>query len=474
MNRAIKSTTNHNSDKTLVPSRLTEEMDFTSYSEGRAERFQRLKSSFAKRQLEANQTAEAWESLCSEVKTRMDRDFTDTLLKIKRYSKYLESDVQKAIALVDLVIPEAAQEIAKNHDQKVVKGPYWIIKKISAIFNPEWQKSCSITARELGLKIEYQRRRISDLKEQFKDIFTDLEALSTRFTREWGTPHPGGALDKLRGYLKSEEAQRIRDLAPTSFLKDVLLSVRLDSLLKQVCKEVRIHLNAALTAGKTELLRAEAQDNISLLENRIENSWRQYVDYAEQVCLGYIFYKSIGLDEQASEFLAQVSLLGEKQGRKTLAKLERNKMVNNGEHQELLDAILRGKNRCDQPSPPADPPASEQPAEKSPEPATRREIRYASLEQKTPFKEWLETLSPNIARGICERIGRFTNGNLGDFKTLRNCDNTIYEARSGSYRIYFSLMGREIIILHGGHKDDQERDIIKADFVLSRCCRNNH
>lgn len=474
MNRAIKSTTNHNSGKTLVPSRLTEEMDFTSYSEGRAERFQRLKSSFAKRQLEANQTAEAWESLCTEIKTRVDRDFTDTLLKIKRYSKYLESDVQKAIALVDLVIPEAAQEIAKNHHQKVVRGPYWITKKISAIFNPEWQKSCSMTALSLEFRIESKRLIIAELKKQFKDIFTDLEALDTRLIKEWGNPPPGGALDKLRGYLKSEEAQRIKDLAPTSFFKNVLLSARLDSLLKRVCAEVRIHLNAALAAEKTELLKSEAQGNVSLLENRIENSWRQYVDYAEQVCLGYIFYKSIGLDEQASEFLAQVSLLGEKQGRKTLAKLERDKMVNNGERQELLDAILQGKIKCDGPSPLAAPPASEQPAEKSPEPATRREIRYASLDAKTPFKEWLETLSPNIARGICERISRFTNGNLGDFKTLRNCDNTVYEARSGSYRIYFSLMGREIIILYGGHKDDQARDIAKADFILSNCYQNNH
>jgi putative addiction module killer protein len=86
-----------------------------------------------------------------------------------------------------------------------------------------------------------------------------------------------------------------------------------------------------------------------------------------------------------------------------------------------------------------------------------------------PFKEWLDDLKDVSARAkIRVRLDRVRLGNLGD---SRSVGDGVFELRidyGPGYRIYFSQEGKRIILLLlGGDKTTQERDIIQAKKFLN-------
>ncbi len=89
---------------------------------------------------------------------------------------------------------------------------------------------------------------------------------------------------------------------------------------------------------------------------------------------------------------------------------------------------------------------------------------YVADTGKKPFKEWLEGLKDLSGRAkIRVRLDRVRLGNLGD---NRSVGEGVLELRidyGPGYRIYFALDGnRLILLLLGGDKSSQERDITKA------------
>lgn len=98
------------------------------------------------------------------------------------------------------------------------------------------------------------------------------------------------------------------------------------------------------------------------------------------------------------------------------------------------------------------------------------EIRlYRSVDGKCPFLVWLEDLRDNIARHqIQMRLDRLRLGNLGNCKSL---GSGIYELKidyGPGYRIYFTFVEKEIVLLMvGGIKRTQTRDIEKAKLYLA-------
>ncbi len=97
--------------------------------------------------------------------------------------------------------------------------------------------------------------------------------------------------------------------------------------------------------------------------------------------------------------------------------------------------------------------------------ATPREIRiYITLEGKTPFLEWRDSLKDVRAKAkIIARLDRVEDGNLGDCKFV---GEGVYELRidyGPGYRIYFGQENNVIILLlWGGDKSNQSKDISKA------------
>ena len=95
---------------------------------------------------------------------------------------------------------------------------------------------------------------------------------------------------------------------------------------------------------------------------------------------------------------------------------------------------------------------------------------YQTAEGKKPFTEWLLDLKDKRAQvKLRARITRAELGNLGDWKALEGAEG-LYEMREHygpGYRIFFSIVGRKIILLLAGStKQDQRGVIAKAkDYI---------
>ena len=93
------------------------------------------------------------------------------------------------------------------------------------------------------------------------------------------------------------------------------------------------------------------------------------------------------------------------------------------------------------------------------------EIRhYVSRTGKDIFDDWLTQLADTRAQAkIAARINRLAAGNFGDCKPLRH---GLYELRidwGPGYRVYYAMVGRELVLLLcGGDKRKQAADIERA------------
>ncbi|MBN3894790.1 MULTISPECIES: type II toxin-antitoxin system RelE/ParE family toxin [unclassified Nostoc] len=94
-----------------------------------------------------------------------------------------------------------------------------------------------------------------------------------------------------------------------------------------------------------------------------------------------------------------------------------------------------------------------------------KEVRnYLTYNGINPFFEWFDSLRDRKAKAkIRARLDRVEAGNFGDCKSV---GDGVFELRidySSGYRVYFGQEGSAIIILLcGGDKSTQEKDIDKA------------
>lgn len=92
-------------------------------------------------------------------------------------------------------------------------------------------------------------------------------------------------------------------------------------------------------------------------------------------------------------------------------------------------------------------------------------IVYKTSAGKEPFSEWYLGLDRDTRYTITARLKRVRLGNLGDCKILKGAAG-VWELRidyGPGYRVYFGRQGDEILVLlAGGSKGSQERDIEKA------------
>lgn len=89
---------------------------------------------------------------------------------------------------------------------------------------------------------------------------------------------------------------------------------------------------------------------------------------------------------------------------------------------------------------------------------------YETENGKVPFSEWLIALRDVQASArILLRIDRAKQGNLGDHKFIADGMFELRVDTGTGYRVYFGRVNNElIVILWGGDKGSQQRDIEKA------------
>ena len=96
---------------------------------------------------------------------------------------------------------------------------------------------------------------------------------------------------------------------------------------------------------------------------------------------------------------------------------------------------------------------------------TECEIRILQLENgRVPYNEWYETLLDKRMRAAVQlRMARIRNGNFGDHKPV---GGGVFELRidlGPGLRIYYGeYQGKLVLLLGGGDKRTQQRDIATA------------
>ena len=92
-------------------------------------------------------------------------------------------------------------------------------------------------------------------------------------------------------------------------------------------------------------------------------------------------------------------------------------------------------------------------------------IVYATKTGREPYSVWEDALDTKTKAVVKNRLDRIKLGNFGDAKRIKNGDG-IWELRvdyGPGYRIYFGKKETTLIILlTGGNKKSQNRDITKA------------
>ena len=95
-----------------------------------------------------------------------------------------------------------------------------------------------------------------------------------------------------------------------------------------------------------------------------------------------------------------------------------------------------------------------------------------------PVKEWLDGMRRKKRlveyQKISTRIGRAAQGNFGDHRFLGGAFGELRIDYGLGYRVYFGLVGDELIVLlNGGAKDDQQADIELAKSRWERYLEEN-
>jgi putative addiction module killer protein len=89
--------------------------------------------------------------------------------------------------------------------------------------------------------------------------------------------------------------------------------------------------------------------------------------------------------------------------------------------------------------------------------------------QSTPtFDKWLQKLKDRSTRNrLLARLDRIETGNFGDFKQV---DTNLFELRfffGSGLRVYYAIKdGQVVLLLAGGDKSTQTKDIAKAKELL--------
>lgn len=97
----------------------------------------------------------------------------------------------------------------------------------------------------------------------------------------------------------------------------------------------------------------------------------------------------------------------------------------------------------------------------------RELVNYVDANGKEPFQQWLEGLESKARNIIQARLIRVRRGNFGD---CRGVGAGVSEFRidvGPGYRVYFGQDADTVVLLIGGTKKTQQKDIHKAQGFWS-------
>jgi len=105
-----------------------------------------------------------------------------------------------------------------------------------------------------------------------------------------------------------------------------------------------------------------------------------------------------------------------------------------------------------------------------------KEIEYLKLSDgSSPLEDWLYDLDMSIRGRIMKRLSRLPDGNLGHHKKLTSEISELKFDFGSGYRIYYTEINNILLLLiNGGDKSSQSKDIQKAQKLLDKWKEVNH
>jgi putative addiction module killer protein len=92
-----------------------------------------------------------------------------------------------------------------------------------------------------------------------------------------------------------------------------------------------------------------------------------------------------------------------------------------------------------------------------------------AIRETEEFSIWLSRLRDGLAKAkILIRVERLAKGNPGDVKPVGEGVSELRINHGAGYRVYFTQRGEKLIVLLcGGDKDSQDKDIANAKKIAS-------
>jgi putative addiction module killer protein len=92
------------------------------------------------------------------------------------------------------------------------------------------------------------------------------------------------------------------------------------------------------------------------------------------------------------------------------------------------------------------------------------------VRQTDVFRTWLASLRDVVGKAvIARRLSRIESGNLGDAKSVGSGVSELRIDFGPGYRVYYTKRGKTVVLLLiGGDKDSQTRDIAKAKALAAQ------
>lgn len=95
------------------------------------------------------------------------------------------------------------------------------------------------------------------------------------------------------------------------------------------------------------------------------------------------------------------------------------------------------------------------------------QLRKIIIKKTGDYDDWFSSLTIKEQVQVDSRLERIKKYSY--FGDSRNLNDGLYELRwKNGWRVYFSRITEGIILLHGGLKNDQEKDIKRARINLRR------
>jgi len=93
----------------------------------------------------------------------------------------------------------------------------------------------------------------------------------------------------------------------------------------------------------------------------------------------------------------------------------------------------------------------------------KRPVLYQVDGKTCPYRRWLVSINDERDKiRILARIDRALSGNLGDHRSVGSGVIELRIQTGPGYRIYIGIYGEELVLLCGGDKSSQKKDIVRA------------